>query len=404
MKISFDMANLVEALDLVSIVPPKSNGAQGYLFVVKDGKCSIYSRDTACVARSQFTLRDSDGDGSFVYPAEYIGALKFLASTSDTCEFEATQEEEKFTVRYRASSGAKAERGSYDPKLFEIIDQDLNEAEESSVFLPGVLREAIAQAKPFLAAKDNTDEACKGVQVLDASKPEYAKGDGYLFVSDGTRVIYFRSSAFLGKNLDIHSQHLSQLVNFLGRTDDAITLRKGKHMTFAVDKNGNTFGWPKHSKGHPKFGYYSTSKEQFVLTMPKVRIMNALQHIRSELDKDNEKIKISFDPERRTLLFELSAGSAKVEGIPIQITVKQGDPTPWSFSINNAHFLDLVNSIKGHEVELRVCVVPAGGDRRADMAMFRTIETFNLDASGKVVIEPTEAFECQVTRYVSSRA
>lgn len=404
MKISFDMASLVEALDLVSIVPPKTTGAAGYLFVVKGDKCYVYSRDNACVVRGQFPLRESDGDGSFVYPAEYVGALKILASTSDTCEIEATQEDEKYTVRYRASSGAKAERGSFDPRILETCDQDLEESEESSSFSPGLLREAIAQAKPFISKQDGAEECFKGLQILDSTKPEYAKGNGTLYVSDGTRAFYFRCSAFLDKSLDIHGQHLGQFVNFLGAAlGDAITLRKGKHFTFAIDKSGNVFGWPKHSKGSLKFGYYNLTSDQYVLSFPKARILNSLQHIKSELDAKDDKIKVSFDPERRVLLFEVAAGSAKVNGIPTQVTIKQADTKPWTFQVDVNQMLELVNSLKGHEVELRVRVVPASGDRRSDLAMFRTIESFNVDASGKVVVEATGAFECQVTRFMPSK-
>jgi len=403
MKISFDMENLVAALDLASIVPPKITGAAGFLFVVKGEKCFVYSRDTACVARAQFALKESDGDGSFAYPAEYINALKVLSSTSDTCEIEALQDGEKFTVRYKSSSGAKAERGSFDPRILETCDQDLEESEESSSFMPGLLREAISQAKPFISKEDNADENLKGLQVLDAKKAEYAKGDGTLFVTDGTRTFYYRTSAFAGKSLDIHGQHLSQLEKFLSRTNDAVTIRKGKHFTFAVDKAGNVFGWPKHTKGHPKYGYYGLNKDQYVLSVVKARILNSLQHIKSELDKDDNKIRISFDPERRTLSLEVAAGSAKVEGIPIQVNVKQAEPKPWSFGVNIQHMLELFNSAKGHEIDLRVCVVPASGDRRNDVGMFRTIDTFNIDATGKVVVEAAEAFECQVTRFASSK-
>lgn len=403
MKISFDMPKLVEALDRASIVAPKSVGAPGFLFTVKGDKCAVYSRDNACVARSQFDLRNSDGDGAFAYPAEYVGALKVLASSSDTCDIEATQEEEKFTVRYRASSGAKAERGSFDPRLLETCDQDLEESQEANTFPPGVLREAIAQAKPFLSKQDGADESLKGIQVLDSTKAEYAKGNGTLLASDGSRMFYFRCSAFADKSLDIHGQHLGHLVSFLSRTNDPVTLRKGKHFTFVVDKNGNVFGWPKHSKGHGKFGYYSLTSETYVLSMPKVRIINALQHIKSELDANDPKIKINFDPERRTVTFEVAAGTAKVEGIPIQVTIKQAEPKPWSFGVDINHMIDLVSPLKGHEVELRVRIVPATGDRRNDLAMFRTIETFNIDTTGKVVVEATEAFECQVTRYMGSK-
>lgn len=406
MKISFDMSNLVQALDLASIVtPPKTAGAAGYLFIVKGNECYVYSRDSACVARSSFVLRSSDGDGSFVYPSDYVGSLKLLASTSDTCEIEAIQDGEKFTVRYHASSGAKAERGSFDPRLLETCDQDLGEATGDQTYPSGLLREAIGLAKPFLSKADGVDESLKGLQILDATKPEYAKGDGCMYASDGTRAFYFRCTALAGKSLDVHGQHLSQLTNFLSSRAEEVTIKRGKHFTFAMDAKGNVFGWPKHAKVHGKFGYYSLNSDQYIISMPKVRINTSLMHMRSELDPKEEKIKINFDPERRSLTFEVASGSAKVEGIPIQVTIKQADPDqkPWSFGVNINQLLELVSATKGHDVELRVRVLPATGDRRNDVAMFRTVESFNLDVAGKVAIEVEGAFECQVTRFMPSK-
>jgi len=405
MKIEFNMSELVVALDMVSIVTPRAataSGAAGYLFVVRGNKCHLYSRDSSCVAMSHFPLLSADGDGQFVYPAEYIGALKFLASTSDTCKIEASIEEEKHIVRYEASAGAKAERGSFDPQLLVTCDQDLAEATGTQVFKSGILREAISQAKPFLASKEAQDEAFRGLQVLDATKPEYAKGNGCLYVSDGTRAFYFQSGHLVDKNLEIHGQHLGQLTSFLNKTD-IVTLKKGNHFTFAEDAKGNVFGWPRHAKGHAKFGYYPLKTDNFVFRVPKVRLANSLGHARSELDTKEDKIKISFEPERKTLSFGVVAGTAKVEGIPVVVDVVQGEPKSWSFGVNINHLLELVSAVKGNEIELRVRIIEAGEGRRNDLAMFRTIDKFLLDESGRVTTEPEGAVECQVTRFMPSK-
>lgn len=404
MKIKFNMSDFVMALDVVSIVSPRpatASGAAGYLFVVKGEKCHLYSRDASCVAMSHFPLLSSDEDGQFVYPAEYIGALKFLASTSDTCEIESSVQDEKFLVRYEASAGAKAERTSFDPQLLVTCDQDLAEAVGAEEFKSGLLREAIGQAKPFLA-KESQDESFRGLQVLDASKAEYAKGNGFMYVSDGTRAFYFQCGHLVDKHLEIHGQHLGQLTNFLGKTE-VVTLKRGNHFTFAEDSRGNVFGWPKHAKGHAKFGYYPLKTDNFVFRIPKVRLANSLGHAKSELEAKEDKIKISFDPERKSLVFGVTAGTAKVEGIPVVVEVVQGEAQSWSFGVNIHHMLEMVNGVKGNEIEFRVRIIPAGDGRRNDLAMFRTIDKFLLDEAGRVTAEPEGAVECQVTRFMPSK-
>jgi hypothetical protein len=336
-----------------------------------------------------------------VYPAEYINALKLLASSSDTCIIQASEEDEKFTVSYRASSGAKAERSSFDPKILFTCDQDLSEAEVGPDFSAGILREAIAQARPYLS-KEGNDESHKGLQVLDSTRPEYAKGNGCLFVTDGTRTFYFNSTHFQDKHLEVHGQHLGQLVNFLGKTNK-VTVKYSKGVTFVVDTKGNVFGWPKHVKGHSKFGYYPLKSDTYVFRIPKVRLVNSLAHVKSELESKEDKIKINFDPEKKTLCFGVSAGTAKVEGIPVQIEILQAESTPWSFGVNVNHMAEIVNGVKGNEIEFRVWIVPSQGERRNDVALFRTIDKFMLDESGKVTTEPEGAVECQVTRYMPSK-
>jgi hypothetical protein len=406
MQIEFNMVDLVSALDVVAIVSPRgvtASGAAGYLFVVRDNRCYMYSRDNSCVAMSHFPLISSDGDGQFVYPAEYINGLKLLAATSDTCKVFATNEEEKFTVRYESSSGAKAERSSFDPNLLVTCDKDLADASGAVDFSAGLLREAILQARPFLAKDANQDESFKGLQVLDATKPEYAKGNGCLFVSDGVRTFYFQCAHLADKSLEVHGQHLAQLLSFLGKSD-RISLKRGQHFTFASDAKGNVFGWPKHAKSHSKFGYYPRKSDTYVLRIPKVRLANSLEHARSELESREDKIKINFDADRKILWFGVTAGTAKVEGIPVPVDVVEAESAPWSFGVNINHMIEMVSGVKGNEIELRVRIIPAAGDRRTDMAMFRTLDKFLLnEATGKVTTEPEGAVECEVTRFMPSK-
>jgi hypothetical protein len=410
MKIEFNMVDLVTALEVVSIVAPRAvtaNGGSGFLFVVKDKTCFLYSRDDYCLSRSSFPLISSEADGSFVYPAEYVSALKILAKSpsAENCTMEATEADERFTVKYRAG-GAKAERSSFSPQLLLTCDDDLAAATHGQEFSAGILREAIAQAKPFLgeAGDSKVEENYKGLQILDATRSEYVKGDGVLYVSDGVRACYFNAEAFKGKHLEIHGAHLGRFTSFLAKAGDKVTILRGVGYTFAVDGKGNVFGWPKHAKVHGKFGYYPLKSDEFVLRMPKSRILNSLQHARSELGAVEDKIKLSFDPERRELGFGITASMTKVDGIPCGVDIKHAaNANPWAFNVNIDHLLDLISYVKGNEVELRARIIPPSEDRRNEFAMFRTLDEFLMDAAGKVTVEPEGATKCTVTRFMPSK-
>lgn len=420
MKFKLNATDLIAALDVVSIVTPKpvtAQGGAGYLFVVRGDQCFIYARDSLCVARAHFPVTESDGDGSFVYPAEYISALKYLDGY--TCTFEAEAlEDERFVVRYEASNGAKSERTSFNPQLLSTCDDDLNAAKASYDFPAAVLKEAIGMARPFLVKPNETktEEQYKTLQLFDTSKAEYAKGDGNLFASDGTHSFWFWCEAFAGKGLSIHGQHLSSLVGFLTKSDEKVIVRVGDHFTFVENAKGHVLGWPKHSKMHAKYSYYPLKSDKFVFAVDRVPFLGALQYMRSELDTTRDTIKLNFNHQRRILQFAISDGSSKAEShaIPVKVKeheVKEGEESKtvpwmedrnWSFNVNINRLIELVNGVKGNQVEFRVLTLEPQGQRK-EVAMIRTIDDFRLDAAGKVVIEAEGSYKCRVTRFMPSK-
>ena len=126
LKINFNLQDLNEALEVVSIVAPRpvtQSGGAGYLFIIRGLECFLYSRSDQCVSRAKFPLIESSGDGNFAFPSEYLGALKFLLEEG-TCIIEATSDEERYVVHYVTPRGAESEFGSFDPSLLANCDGD----------------------------------------------------------------------------------------------------------------------------------------------------------------------------------------------------------------------------------------------------------------------------------------
>lgn len=413
MKFKLNATDLIAALDVVGIITPRPvtpQGGAGYLFVVKGERCYVYSRDALCVARADFAVTEVEKEGSFVYPAEYTSHLRLLEG--QTLRFEAeAQEDDRFVVRYESSGGNKAERTSFSPQLLLPCDDDLNATKTSYTFPAAILREGISLSRPFLAKVTDTgiEEQFKAIQIFDKSKPEYAKGDGHLFASDGVKTFYFWSEAFASKGLEVHSQHLPAFISFLAKSGDAITLKCGDHFTFVENAKGHVLGWPRHAKTHGKFSYYPLKSESYVFAVDRVPFLNAIQFTRGELDAKRDKIKFSFNHERRFLQLDISEGTSKANSNPIPVRVKAKEdgtewmlPKGWTFSVNIDHLLDLVNGMKGHEVELRVLMLAQEGTRK-EVAMFRTIDDFRLDNAGKPTVESEGSYKCRVTRFMPSK-
>ena len=414
-EVKFQVAasDLTAALSVVSILTPRPitpNGKAGYLFVVRDGLCYVYSRDSLRVARAHFPVQEVDGEGSFIYPSEYIKGFQFLQD--DVLTFTAVSDGDTHTVKFTSRSGAGSERTSYDPKLMAVCDKDVESAKKERSFPVYVLREAIGVAKPFLSEpQDNrVDEQYKALQIFDDSNESRSKGDGTLYAANGTKALYFYCDAFKGKGLGLHGQHLGPVTSFLAKCEGEVQIKSGQNMTFAVDEKGRVLGWAHHTKTYQKYSYYALKNDTYVFDLPVRAVLSALKYMETELDSKRDKLRLSYVAASNELLFSVVEGDSKATSFPVPVSPREEAATEdFTFSVNLYNMLDLIQGAKGDKIELRVCILPADERRPRAVAMFRTIDEFLLDADGKVVggsgveTQPEGSFRCRVTRFSPSK-
>lgn len=409
-RINFNLQDLNEALDVVSIITPSSvtqSGGAGFLFVVRGHECFLYSRNTQCVARAKFPLIETSEDGSFAFPAEFLGALRYLLSEG-TCIIEATSDEGRYVVSYNTPGGAESEFGSFDPGLLATCDDDFELATTKYTFSSKILHNAIGLARPFTAdLKNGKTENLKNIEVID--KARLPNGDGYLYAADGTRAFYFYTDEFKGKSLEIHGNHVPSLLSFLSKCEDEVVICKGKNFTFAVSSNDSVFGWPGHDKLHDKFNYYTTKKDPIAVSVNKAALLASLHHARACMNKDKDKIKVIFDPDAKQLRFAFPESKTRTIPVPVKYKINESDeeavePKAYTIGANIDFFIELVEAIKGHDVEIRWVISPPTPARKHEVALFRTIDEFRLDSkTGKVTPEPEGSIPCRVTRFMPSR-
>jgi hypothetical protein len=419
MKFKLQIADLNGALDIVSIAPPRpltsKEGGGGYLFVVRDGRCFIYSRDALHLARVDVPVEEVEGEGSFIYPSEKIGSTKYL---DGWIEIEAgyDKDDDRHWIRYETEGGAKAKRSTFDPRLMQPLDEALEKASEGYTYPATLLKEAISMTKGYLAKPTNSraEKNFQTMQLFDASKPEWEPGNGNLFAADGVQACWVYCEVFENKGLSIHGQHLPFILSFLGKCEGDITVRQAEGVTFLVSATGNVFGWSQTVKQHGRFGYYAAKLDQYVLKAPKDLISKALRHTRTELDPRRNKIRVNYDHNDKTLLFQVSEGSGQASSVPVGVVPVTGEDgsgakgaeNDFGINANVDQLLGAIDPMKGHEVQLRVAIVPAKAGRK-EGAMIRTIEEFWLSDAGKVLISPDDekgkAHLCRVTRFTPSR-
>lgn len=413
MKFQAKAADLNAALDIVEIVKPRPitpQGGSGYLFVVRGETCYVYSRDSLRVARADFPVTDVEGEGAFIYPADYVGGFRFLQD--EVLTFEAVSDGDLHTVRYTSLGGAASERTSYDPKLMVGCDRDVDAATDGRTFHVAILREAIGLAKPFLASpQDNkAEDQYKALQVFDDSNEAWSRGDGTLFAANNPQALYFYCDAFKGKLLGLHSQHLPAVTAFLGKCEGDVTIKKGTNMTFAINEKGDILGWTHHAKSHQRYGYYSLKSDKFVIDVPVRAVVNALRYTKTELDAKRDKIRVNYTANTNELSFNVVEGNAKAKSFPVPVQPKDGSEADnFTFAVNIDHFLALFDGAKGDRLELRVTILPVDERRAKEQAMVRTLDEFLIDASGKVIggsgveNQPENAYRCRVTRFTPSK-
>jgi hypothetical protein len=416
MKFKVKATDLNSALDVVSVVRPSPSTAQeaaGYLFVINNGEqAHLYSRDTSHVIKCNLPISAVEGEGAFVYPAEYVDAFRFLGDQEVTFTAESDEVNGTYKVAYETESGAAAEHTSFNPKLMmTYADKELSEAKDECSFDVGVIRESLGMARPFTKEEkaENAKPQFKTIQVFDAATNEaWRNGDGYMFAADGVRAFFFYSEAFKGKKFKIQTGHVSFLNSFLAKCEGLITFKESENYTFAVSSNGSVLGWSKETAAHEKFKYYALKTDQFVLKIAKSALLNALKHTRSELDRKKDKVQFHYDaaPYHRVWL-TTNAGTSKSSSVyvtaqPVENAEKTaGAASKFSFGLNLDDFIQNIGDIRANEVELRVQLREEGGKVKAAL---RTIDEFSMTKEGRVA-SPTDkdVIPCRVTRFMPSK-
>lgn len=426
-KFKVRASDLNSAIEIASIVPPRpfdKQGSAGYLFVIRGEVGYVYSRDAQHVSRAHFPITEVEGEGPFIYPAAFVGS--FTSFTNDELSFEVKDDGENFSVRYSAMNGkAWEERQTFDHRQLQPCDKDLNSATNERSFPVQILREALAQSKHFTETKDSkVDEKHKSIQIFDKNlevdDPKNPgnkirpceKGDGSLFATNGTQAFYFYSDAFVDRHMTIHSAHIQLLQSFLSKATGDVTLKTGGNMTFAVDSAGQVLGWThSNTAGLQKYAYYPLANDTHVVLLARGAVLHALKHTKKMLDEKRHKVRMVFDGTDNTIQFQVHEGSGKGQSWPIGFVTKKDEDKEnksFSISINVEHCIDLFDGCKSNEVELRIAHMPANDKRPKDQALFRTIDQFLLDQSGKVIGDsnvekvPEGAVKCKVTRFMPS--
>lgn len=410
MKIRTTVEALIKAFEIAGIVSPKIRASTESAFLVArhGDKVFVHSYDGQRYVRTELAVESIEDEGGFAFPVDKVKSLNFVEGW---IELESGHDEKRHWLKYVTEGGAKVDFSTYDHNNYNTLVKKFDETTSESTYSSAILLTAIRAVTGYSPKEaDKTDEHYNTLQLFDASRPEWIKGDGVMQASDGTRVAFFSCEALKGKGLKVHTNHLGQLQSFLTKAGQTVKAKFGPDYNFLVNLNddgseGAVIGWASTAKEYSHYKYYGTSEDHVVLMVPKDLIIKSLKHMQAVLSEDNAKIRLSC--KGGSLHFEAVEGSDTLTSVPVGVSfLTRDDKTPsleeFGYNVGVDHFLDLFTNTRGHEVELRVAIVPKTASRK-EAAFFRTIENFRLDAAGEIVISPEDSYECQVTRFMPSK-
>lgn len=399
---------LLRALSVVQTVSPQSQAStqqdRGFLFVVQDGKCRVYSRGNNQEARAFLDISDVDGDGAFVYPADYVSEFECLKGP---ITFKAESDGNAYKVSYKAGA-AGSDRVTFDPGMLVELEKHIQETldQPSKTFNVNLLKDSLIVSKAFVATdKDKNAKECnKMVQVFgDSSNPDTAKGDGNLYASDGTQCLYYRSESFVGNGLVVPGPCLGLLDKFLGKSSGDLKAYLTPRGTYLVNSDEEVLGWQNRSDTYKKFAYYHMN-DDIIVVVDVLSMAEQLRLMRRAIASDRTKIRMHFDPNAKTFSFSSADENNKTTSYPVPIEDIQtckvaGEITA---NVNVDHMINLFSGLKGARVVFRILLLEG---QAKPIYMLRTIDEFYMTEDGTVfggTTPPEGAKACVVTRFAPS--
>jgi hypothetical protein len=425
-KFTVDAEELNKALNVVSIVTPlpvTADRGAGFLFSVRpsEQRCYIYSRDSKNVTRSSFPISDIEGEGAFIYPAQYIEGFKYVEGAITMTAYE---KEGAFKVKYvRASGKEGSDRNAFDPRMMQTFEKELQKAEstKSRTFNIKTLQRALSASKPFIGS-DKAEERYKSVQIF-GTPPELApnektngldKANGNMFASNGVTAFYFHCETFMDNDLTVSGAHLSPLESFISKSSGELSVYDTDNLTYAKNDKGDVFGWTKNSEKYTKFAYY-VKNEALVLQLDRDKVLHELQYIRAELERSRDKIRFHFSAADESIHFSIADENSVTSSLPVSAHKTVASPgKDITANCNVDNLITLFQSAIGTPVEFRVMILEADAKRAKTSYMFRTIDTFrvhnetgdvvgvDLDTLGEDNVQEGLSL-CQVTRYAPGK-
>lgn len=413
MKFKVQADALNEALSTVAVVAPSVDAQDnaGFLFVVQGETCSVYSENAGekKKSRADFPITDVEGEGAFVLP---LKKLKGLKSLQGWIEFEPIQDEGAHTLNYTSEDGSVIKTPTLDPRALQGLDKDFASAEDGPSFPAALFKEALNTTRGFLLDPEDKTKAeyYKSLQLFDASKKEWEKGDGSFFAANGIRGCYFQCNTLKGKHINILGSRVPLVLTFLSKSKGNVQLKKSKTCTYLVNEKNQVLGWADQAAMHSKFNFYKLKNDQHIFRIPRDVFLRALAVVRDHTDPKKNRLHLAYNHEDQRIKLFSSDGASEVASMPIPvIPLTQGEDdntvggaqsktTSIEFDVNMDALKDLL-SVKGGDVELRASLV----DKDKNRFVIRTTEAFTLDEGGKVIISKDdsegEAYSCQVTRF-----
>jgi hypothetical protein len=310
-------------------------------------------------------------------------------------------------VRLAGAAGAPSRMETVNSRMTSARRDEPDASPDETTVPAGLLRYALKASQPFVpvvAHRSKPSDEVSVVQMFDASRPEWERGNGTLFAGSGSTAFHFRSDAFAGHSLAIAEGDLSHVCAFLGAVRGDIVIRERAGQVCLINGSGDALWVPTPEQLHPKYSYHPHTADQFVMRVRCRDVLDALSSLTSSTLASSARTTLRYRHREADLSFRAVGPGSLAESATVPVEVIETLPRDVVFSVDVEKFARLFTRPARDTIELRFHCRPGQNLDQPERGAIRTVEEVMLDAQGRVVDDrmapsPTSApFACRITR------
>jgi hypothetical protein len=307
MKIKASKADLETALRVadIGIAGSGADLSTHYLFRVREGAVEVLSFNQRICASVPLKC-EHEGEDSDAFTVEGWRLNKWLGGVGDVAvEIRQTSQSE---VQVGDPKGS-IDLASLDPAKFPFWDKTFTEAKSVTSLPSERLSSAFNYAKNFISDNDTTRPEISQVEVLDGS----------LWATDKKAVTLISLEGLDEAGLRVHGKDIPSVTKFLGlKETESVEVLEHDRAVFFRRPDGALLGASRPVAQFPTLKVAKDGDDAIRWEINKEELLRGIQRLSAAADRDNTRLKFSFDKVSGKIVLGVKSVSGKENTFDIE--------------------------------------------------------------------------------------